>query len=111
HASYQYGWAVLLEGINGTAATIDSAAFALSLSTGGTATLSCALCSGYSGGASPLAATADFIAHHGAGTKPSITNFINFSGWTASNYQILLADGTSGFSAFGSLLLNTGRQI
>lgn len=109
--SYQYGWAVLMESVNTAAATIDSAAFSLGVGAGGVATLSCALCSGYNGGNSALAAGADFIAHHGAGTKPSITNFLNFNGWTASNYQILLADGTSGFSAFGSLLLNVGRQI
>jgi hypothetical protein len=110
-ATYFYGWGVLVTATNAVAATGDSAAHSMGLQIGATATLSCGYCSGYSGNASPLSSTADYIAHHGSGTKPSIANGINFNGWTFSGSQILFADGITAFTSFGSLLFNASRQI
>lgn len=83
-AAYAYLYKAILTQNNATAASVDSAAFTIGMKSGGTATLSCGLCGGANGSASPLASTADFIGWHGSGTAPSIVNGINLSKFTLS---------------------------
>lgn len=83
-AKYGYIYKATLLADNATAPTSDSGAFSAGMQAGATATLSCMLCTGPNGSASPLAATADFIGHHGAGTAPSIARGINFSNFSFS---------------------------
>jgi hypothetical protein len=105
-----YGHAVLLTAANRVAAT-NSAAFALGAAAGGTPTLGCALCDGYGGNNSALAASADFIGFHGAGTAPNIANGFNASGWTISGYLVKAPDGISGITGFGNFVLDSFRQL
>lgn len=109
NVNYSYNSVSVLLAVNANAALLDSAAFAMGSQVGGAQTWACGLCTGANNSPAGLATTADFIAHHGAGAAPNITNGINMSNWTFSGQVMSWPNGN--LDHFGNLTLAAGSLI